>query len=158
MSSYWAAYYGTALVLSEEEYVSFLNSYAEHHDIAREKMEEDIAEEGLRNYPFVRSKPTEADVTFEITEILTDDCDGMRLVPYRTAPGDSDYKLLRWHNCFVVFSDKYPGSMLYHFSGEKAYESYDDLVTEFKDKLSAYLPEDFDWDTHIGVFDYAMYA
>ena len=32
------------------------------------------------------------------------------------------------------------------------------FVSEFKNKLEAFLPEDFDWDAHIGIYSYACYA
>lgn len=38
------------------------------------------------------------------------------------------------------------------------YKSKDELVQEFKDKLSRYLPEDFDWLANIGDLDYAISA
>lgn len=38
------------------------------------------------------------------------------------------------------------------------YKSKDELVQEFKDKLSRYLPEDFDWLANIGDLDYAIFA
>ena len=38
------------------------------------------------------------------------------------------------------------------------YRSYDELVGEFKGFLQEYLPDDFDWDNHVGVFRYACYA
>nr|WP_317439871.1 hypothetical protein [uncultured Enterocloster sp.] len=41
---------------------------------------------------------------------------------------------------------------------EKPYASYEALRQEFKDKLERYLPDDFDWDAHIGRFRYAAYA
>lgn len=38
------------------------------------------------------------------------------------------------------------------------YHSYEEIREEFQLKLKAYLPKDFDWDSHIGVFSYASYA
>lgn len=31
--------------------------------------------------------------------------------------------------------------------------TYDELVQEFVDKFGAYLPDNFDWDSHIGIID-----
>lgn len=38
------------------------------------------------------------------------------------------------------------------------YKSKEELVQEMKDKLSRYLPEDFDWEANIGDLDYAIFA
>lgn len=35
---------------------------------------------------------------------------------------------------------------------------YEELRQEFQDRLSAYLPETFDWNNHIGTFSYAGFA
>ena len=32
------------------------------------------------------------------------------------------------------------------------------IINEYKDKLAAYLPNDFNWKTHIGFIQYAVYA
>lgn len=40
----------------------------------------------------------------------------------------------------------------------KHYTSTDDIVNEFKDAIGAYLPDDFDWEKHVGVFTCAAYA
>jgi len=38
---------------------------------------------------------------------------------------------------------------------ERPYGSYEEFRQEFVDKMGAYLPGDFDWDSHIGRFNYA---
>ena len=40
----------------------------------------------------------------------------------------------------------------------KPYDSYEDFVDEFRRKMGQYLPEDFDWDAHIGRFNYSAYC
>lgn len=40
----------------------------------------------------------------------------------------------------------------------KHYTSIDDIVNEFKDAIGTYLPNDFDWEKHVGVFMCAAYA
>nr|WP_302168356.1 hypothetical protein [uncultured Schaedlerella sp.] len=37
---------------------------------------------------------------------------------------------------------------------ERPYNSYEEFKQEFKDKMAAYLPDDFGWDAHIGRFNY----
>ena len=39
----------------------------------------------------------------------------------------------------------------------KHYTSNDDIINEFKDEIGAYLPDDFDWEKHVGVFICAAY-
>lgn len=186
MSSYWKGYYGVACVMKEEEYFGFLEKYAEKNGKDLDELEAEIDNEGLACYSFIKSSchdtkgsTLEPDVPFEITEILTDDCDGMSLIPYRTRrksdnavipnqyflgiSGDkpivnTDFRTrsLRANNCYVIFADRdMDGCKAFE---RKVYDSYEDLVQEFKDKLETYLPEDFDWDFHIGRFSYAAYA
>lgn len=38
------------------------------------------------------------------------------------------------------------------------YTSNDDIINEFKNAIGAYLPDDFDWEKHVGVFMCAAYA
>lgn len=40
----------------------------------------------------------------------------------------------------------------------KHYTSMNDIVNEFKDSVGAYLPDNFDWEKHIGYFMCAAYA
>ncbi|MBQ6857620.1 MAG: hypothetical protein IJO13_11025 [Lachnospiraceae bacterium] len=63
---------------------------------------------------------------------------------------------MRDKNLYVVFSDK--DMMSVESFEKKRYDSYEELVQEFKDKLQNYLPDDFEWDIHIGNFSYAAYA
>lgn len=49
---------------------------------------------------------------------------------------------------FVLWSDRLldgPSSFT-----EMPYKSYGEFVQEFKDKIGSYVPEDFDWDAHLG--------
>ncbi len=41
---------------------------------------------------------------------------------------------------------------------EKPYASYQDFVQEFRDKVGSYLPEDFDWNVHLGYLSYAAWG
>lgn len=168
MSSYWAAYYGVALVLKEKEFCDFLEKYAEKHNLEREDLDEKIEDDGVREYPFVKSANSEV---FEITDILTDSCDGMYLIPFYNKGKKNTYFTdqekkevnkdycalsLRDKNLYAVFSDK--DMMSVESFEKKRYDSYEELVQEFKDKLQNYLPDDFEWDIHIGNFSYAAYA
>lgn len=110
---------------------------------------------------------------FYVTHVSPDDSDGMTFHPYRGKDGKSnvyyvdqkaktknpafaDYQSLRGETSYVFFSEKsLDGPEVFE---ERPYNSYEEFVQEFKDKMAAYLPEDFDWDAHIGRFSYALYA
>lgn len=164
MSSYWAAYYGVALVLNEQEYIDMSNRFGE---ISPDYLENgDLLEEG-DDIIFKNS----ARKTVKITQILADNCDGMCLIPFVQEDGDPNIFVaggenepplrtveaidMRGDNCYVLFADKDmlgPGVFL------DTYHSYEELKKEFQEKLQEFLPENFDWDRHIGSFSYACYA
>ena len=57
---------------------------------------------------------------------------------------------------YMAFSDKsFDGPEVF---SKKPYDSYEAFVEEFKRKFEKYLPSDFDWDAHLGRFNYAAYA
>lgn len=165
MSSYWAGYSGTALVLRENEFSGFLEKYKELHKETLTAIEEN--EESVREYPFLCScsigKENVNIKYFYIVDVLQGECDGMCLYPYivdyrknspesPVNPGIS----LRSENVYVVFADHQLDSVDTFF--HRPYESYNALVQEFKDKLEKYLPANFNWDLHTGHFSYAAYA
>lgn len=171
MSSFWAGYSGTALVLNENEFNEMIDQYGSLALLFAEDDEEkeeirclmggkdsdhgDEVDFCLREYGFTytpdlglkRSNRR----TFEVTPVLSDDCSGMRFIPFKN-------EKMSWiegeKDCYVFFADKDS----YIPYGKKAYKDYDELVDEFKLKLSGYLPRNFDWDMHIGYFSYAAYA
>ena len=108
---------------------------------------------------------------FGIVRIQNDDIyDGMRFMPYRvngkfnvpyiTAgeeksenPEFVNWIDLRSETSYMVFSDRdLDGPMSFV---RKPYDSYENFVDEFRRKMGQYLPEDFDWDAHIGRFNYS---
>lgn len=162
MSSYWAGYSGVGLVLREPEYVRFLKEYSKKHSLSETFFDEYCKEQSINEHGFVR---TNGEKNFFVTEISTDCCEGMYFKPfiYNGEPNTYDKRGLniidyRWsdENCYVFFSDKNMEG--YNAFIEKPYASYDAFVQEFKDKLSGYLPDDFEWDEHLGNFAYACYA
>lgn len=164
MSSFWAAYYGDALVLTEKEFDDFCEKYAQVNKLEKE----DMFEDSIRGYNF--KKGNDPEETFTIVDILSDYADGKYFVPFFTegipneAVYDEDDKLIKravvssWreHDCYAIFAEhnRYSGRAFLM----PPYSSYKEFVQEFKDKLEKYLPEDFDWDGHLGCFSYAAYA
>lgn len=178
MSSYYAAYHGSALVLNEYEFDMFIENYKQ---LVVSKLNGELVDdfngmisgEGyqIREYLFIRSKDLDKDpndilvngsqeMIFEILDISPDNCDGMLLCPYLydgKLHWDADnYRGYRGKSIYVIFSDYQLDSP--HTFLQMPYNSYNDFVNEFKDKLNAYLPNDFDWDKHIGSFSYCCYA
>lgn len=116
MSSYWAGYSGSALILKEKEFKEFLKKYNEKNetDVLNEIEE---MEESLREYPFIcgafKEKNAEFPRCFYFVDINNDNCDGMYFVPYiiggkqnkRTDPDFLDF-LLRADNLYVIFSNR----------------------------------------------------
>ena len=57
---------------------------------------------------------------------------------------------------YIIYTDKStrPQDLL----GADGYKSTEEIVKEFKEKLAAYVPDGFDWESHIGFFQCATFA
>lgn len=116
----------------------------------------------------------ESEKRFGIVRIPDDDIyDGMRFMPYRVNgkfnvpyvivgeeksknPEFVDWIDLRSETSYMVFCDRdLDGPMSFV---RRPYDSYEDFVDEFRRKMGQYLPKDFDWDAHIGRFNYSAYC
>lgn len=64
--------------------------------------------------------------------------------------------LLRDETSYMFYSDRMLDSV--DVFERRPYNSYQEFKQEFQDKLALYLPDNFDWDAHIGTFSYACYA
>lgn len=154
MSQYWAGYHGLALVLDTNEFQIFLNNYRKLHTDDTTRALDEQTDDGenplldctIREYPF---QPCVGDKEFYVVNVLTDDNDGMRSVIVEN---------LRNQDSFVFFTDEDMTSGSYLDGKTKQYHSFQDVLTEFQNKMKDYLPEDFNWDSHIGDFSYACYA
>lgn len=159
MSMYWTGYHGQGLVLSTDEFDAFLDVYVEkvkEDAMAVEQLEDwkagciDIAEVEFLN-------SSGGDMPFDII-FVGDDCEGFHFTPFRIGQKPN----MEWEaveigeKAYIIDSDRDIDNM--ESFEKKAYESYEDFVQEFKDKCAGYLPDDFDWDAHLGMFDYARFA
>lgn len=160
---HWEGYTHTALVLDEKEYTAFLELYGKKHPEEQGQLEGCELETGCEAW-FKSAKGIGA--TFAM-EAIGYGYEGMRLTPYRADGAmNTTYIDGRPNRNFQSYALQGPLYMLAaerqldcaDAFQEKPYESYEELVQEFKDKLEGYLPADFDWDKHIGSFSYAMYA
>ena len=124
----------------------------------------------IREYPF---QPCVGDKEFYVVNVLTEDNDGMRFVPCHRPDGSTNEAVLdengkyvqsvivenlRSQDSFVFFTDEDMTSGSYLDGKTKRYDSFQDVLTEFQNKMKDYLPEDFNWDSHIGDFSYACFA
>lgn len=187
MSSYWAGYSGTGLVLNQSEFNSMLKAYKDKNPEQAANIDEVMENGSIYDFDFIRSiyagepisdlEDSEGKCTGKLTDVceLSDDNvdgvtfwpfyrpDGRMNVNYEKEDGSWDtaiYSHPIWASkdeaCYVFWSDKDMSSP--RAFEQKPYESYDAFVKEFKDKLAAYLPEDFDWNAHLGYLSYACYA
>ena len=153
--------------------------YAETTDFDDDS--ETLCEDALNEYGYITSEYVGEDIElknqelrFGIARISPDDCDGMRFSPYyyNGKPNtyyvydsngkryiNQDYQEFRTYRAdtsYMAFSDKsFDGPEAF---SKKPYASYEAFVEEFKRKFEKYLPADFDWDAHLGRFNYAAYA
>lgn len=194
MSSWYAGYYGSGLKLNEQEYISFFNTYlkinnlteadivkkyAKNNNLEYDDSEVDnMIDEAIRECGFLKSKSIKRDKLpdnsnyFFITAITTENCDGMRFIPYYENGKRNLYFLNengemsfnpdyteednRGENSYVAFSDRSFDDV--NSFSRMPYSSYEEFSQEFKDKFEKYLPKDFDWNKHLGRFNYACYA
>lgn len=108
---------------------------------------------------------------FLVVCVSPDNCDRMRFQPYyangkinvynyeKEWNENTDYvapALIRDERSYLFYSDHTLDSP--EVFVRRPYHSYEEFKQEFQNKMAAYLPDDFDWDAHIGRFDYACYA
>ena len=162
------ACFGTALVLNDEEFTRFVNSYVEIHPDSR--LESAFNGEGddlIEECPLYGGGERE----FYVEPARVENCSGMQLIPFLQRDGKWNVttydkeknptrttitKRLGDEDFYAFYTEKDmigPSSFMV-----KSYHSYEEIREEFQLKLKAYLPEDFDWDSHIGIFSYATYA
>ena len=147
MRSCWHGYHGTALVLTETECRDMFEKYIEKHPVEG-WLVEDILEDGcVGSASELEFEKSDGNGIFQISRISgATGCDGMWFVPFISKDGrdmiDEDLYVL-WGKDPAPFGIAYP--------------SYLDIVEEFQSTVGGYLPENFDWDNHIGELTFAQY-
>lgn len=160
MSSFWAAYMGHGLVLDSQEFEAFLEAYVAavpDDDPALKTL--DAYMEWNYGIDEVKFAKPGTDDRFSLFCVDDGCCDGFRLWNYRVdGKKNKDYEMadIPMQNVYVLNAE-HALDGVDCFDGP-AYPSYEAFVQEFKDKMAAYLPDDFDWDSHIGSYSYACYA
>lgn len=187
MSSYWSAYYGTALVLNEDEFTQFLEKYTQIRNLTepfeRPHIDQLFEDCPIQEYDFIRScckkeTPVIPDDCFYVTPILENETDGVWFAPFIHPDGEhwnisskNVTAYLSDQNTKVIdcYADITRGDNLYAIFADysmdsplqwihRPYPTYNSLVNEFKKKMEHYLPKDFNWNAHIGRISYAAYA
>ena len=109
---------------------------------------------------------------FQVVYVSPDNCDGMCFQPYYSNGKmnvyfDNEKEQIKNTDYVEPISNRHEISYMFYSDHEldsphafkrKPYDSYEEFKQEFKDKMAAYLPDDFDWDAHIGRFNYACYG
>lgn len=182
MSGYWSATSGTVLVLSKEEVRDFFTRYlleTYRKDGVTDKdidfIDCTISEYGSDSFYFLRSayrqsllevfhslescvnENTAAEhkkELFNCVEYCEEECSGGVLYPFKK-PARGKFVDVK-DGSYIIYTDKStrPQDLL----GDEGYKSTDEIVKEFKEKLAAYVPDDFDWESHIGFFQCAAFA
>lgn len=198
MSSYWAGYSGTALVLTQDEFEAMMGVYKSKNPRDAERildeydslydcdranlirgvfagrdLRDDHAPEKVPKSLYNRDDSNSQNDKYYFQAVLVDpdDCDGATLTPFYNSNGEKnvyvldddgnvvrtqDYTVHLGEPVWAFFSDRDLASV--NTLEARPYKGYSELLEEFKNKLAAYLPEDFQWDSHIGHFSYACYA
>lgn len=187
MSSYWTGYAITGLVLSSAEFNAMLEVYKKKNPEWK-NIEEVMEDYGIDCTRFIMSQyagesmpglQDDTDGRYDekftyFDELSNDNVDGATFWPFYKPDGSMNLNQMtedgKWESalqshpiwdseadvCYVIESDEDMCSPQAFES--KPYNSYQDFVQEFKNKIGGYLPEDFDWDAHLGYLAYAAYA
>lgn len=186
MSDYWAGGFGTGLYLSSDEFDNFVKTYKGKNPHDGAALDVAIEYGGLGEFRFLRSDRISEPVPFlqesEDPDIITmsflfdelngDNVSGLEIWPFYRKDGTMNVRVAADGSrqdlescrpmdampdlCYVLWGEKdMCGPEAFD---KKPYDSYGDFVKEFQDKLSAYLPEDFDWNAHIGNITFASYG
>lgn len=180
--SYWSACSGTGLVLSLPEFEAMIERYKTLNPDQAQAVDEALENGNLEELRLVPSDaagaklknfqdpddPISKKLAFLMSEANSDYAEGAEIWPFyrpdgsmNVVDGEHPEKLCRdamgIHNaCYVCWSER---SMCDARSFEKKpYMSYMEFKYEFTSRFGKYLPEDFDWDAHLGYISYAVYA
>ena len=184
MSNYWAGYTGLAIMLEKEEITNFFKRYLsktfykDSDNIPVEKLQDLISEYSASEIGFVKSKyvnenpfttleesivdvdfdRSNAEKLFTIMPWDNDQYDGALFIPMEKDErcGEDNCFTFRESDAILIWATK--SIMPWEILNGNSYKSNDEIIDDFKDRLSAYLPDDFNWKTHIGFIEYAAYA
>ena len=181
MSEYWSATSGTVLVFPKEEAMDFftrylletyrkdgvtdedidfissmISDYGSDFYFLRSAYRQSLLED-FRSLESCVNEMTAAEHTkelFDCVEYCEEKCSGGMLYPFKK-PARGKFVDVK-EGSYIIYTDKStrPQDLL----GDEGYKSTEEIVKEFKEKLAAYVPDDFDWESHIGFFQCASFA
>lgn len=181
MSGYWSAASGTALVFSKEEVsdfftrylletyrkngvtdedIDFINSmisdYGSDFYFLRSAYRQSLLEDfrSLESCVNERIAAEHTKELFDCVEYCEEERSGGIFYPFKE-PSSGKFVDVEDGSC-IIYTDKStrPQDLL----GDDGYKSTEEIVKEFKEKLAAYVPDDFDWESNIGFFQCASFA
>ncbi|MCD8230646.1 MAG: hypothetical protein LUD14_02265 [Clostridiales bacterium] len=137
------AHYGIALVLDEQEIGILAENYADKNGEEPDEVLENIMFGDPLNPSRQKDEPS-----IEIKEILNDNSyGGIEFYNWEKNEGSEEKE-----GCWAMFADRQlPGQNIF---AQPPYRDMGCLITEFKNKLCRYLPDDFDYQSHIGFLVY----
>lgn len=181
MSGYWSATSGTVLIFSKEEVKDFFTRYlletyrkdgVTDEDIDsidcmisdygssfcflrsayRQRLLEDF--HSLESCVNERTAVEHKKELFDCVEYREEECSGGMLYPFKK-PALGKFVDVK-DGSYIIYTDRAtrPQDLL----GADGYKSTEEIVKEFKEKLAAYVPDGFDWESHIGFFQCATFA
>lgn len=181
MSGYWSATSGTVLVLSKEEVRDFftrylletymkdgvtdrdidfidcmISNYGDNFYFLRSAYRQSLLEgfHSLKSCVNERTTAEHKKELFNCVEYCEEECSGGMLYPFKK-PAFGKFVEVE-DGSYIIYTDEStrPQDLL----GADGYKSTEEIVKEFKEKLAAYVPDDFDWESHIGFFQCATFA
>lgn len=175
MSQFWTGYHGTGLMLSRHEYIEMLKKYVKKATKRGNDLEmiNIYINEGedyicMDEYDFIRS---DKNGKFYVYEYDSFTYSGFYFSPFfvdgkenvSVSGAGEEYREfvdeeidIEDEPVYFILADKNLCSA--SVFRERPYDSYEAFKEEFVNKVGAYLPEDFDWDAHLGNFRVAAYA
>lgn len=169
MSSFYAPYSTVGLMLNQSEFDAFYDAYrATLSEEDAEYLDTNVWEHcELFEYKFKNSMPQSVcnDTTFTITELSPEQCDCIYFTPFHLVNGEInaisngdplEFKEWDRHTQYVIFAEKRCEPLT--FLTKNFYESIDHIFNEFIERMDSYLPDDFNYNTHVGYIEYCFYA
>lgn len=152
MSSYWAGYAGIGMMISEDEMKGFVSRYKK----LLGDTQPDLDLSNPNDFWYYLSNN-------EGVIILSNDvAEGFLFYPYMLkGKPNTEYEdtapCLGREKVYIFPADFDNNSVGALFIPGRRYNSFEDMVSEFKRKYQMFFPEDFDWKSHIGQYQYACY-
>ena len=176
MGYIYTAHYGNGLLLNSREYRNFLRRYYRRNGLTEEKIAKSyieyvgiqniiqtengkLARKALDKFGYITSNFSGYDIAlnvknrnlrFPIVEVKPTRRNPITFLPYKINNQSTDF-----YEHYHIYEKRYIAFCDTDIDGcelccYKTDASYDNFVAEFKRKFKNYLPDDFDWESHLG--------